>query len=81
MEIRISLEKYADVALLKKFLTQIKGVKKVSVIQDGETESSWEEIENSEYFQKIIDQSEKDFEEGKYIEHSKELLKSIFNKK
>ena len=51
MEIKISLDEYADVPFIKKLLSQIKGVKNVEISEDDKT-YSWEEIENSEEFLK-----------------------------
>ena len=80
MEIRISLNEYADIPFIKKFLSQIKGISDIELVKD-ENNFSWEEIENSDDFKKIIMQSKQDFEEGRFVESSTELLDSIFQKK
>ena len=80
MEIRISLNEYADIPFIKKLLSQIKGISDIELVNDNKN-FSWEEIENSDDFKKVIMQSEKDFEEGKFVESSAELLDSIFQKK
>ena len=80
MEIRISLNEYADIPFIKKLLSQIKGISDIELVNDNKN-FSWEEIENSDDFKKIIMQSEKDFEEGKFVESSAELLDSIFQKR
>ena len=80
MEIRISLNEYADIPFIKKLLSQIKGISDIELIKDNKN-FSWEEIENSDDFKKVIMQSEKDFEEGKFVESSAELLDSIFQKR
>ena len=80
MEIRISLNEYADIPFIKKLLSQIKGISEIELVKD-ENNFSWEEIENSDDFKKIIIQSKQDFEEGKFVESSTELLDSIFQKK
>ena len=80
MEIRISLNEYADIPFIKKLLSQIKGVSDIELVKD-EKNFSWEEIENSDDFKKVIMQSEKDFEEGRFVESSTELLDSIFRKR
>ena len=80
MEIRISLNEYADIPFIKKLLSQIKGISDIELVND-ENNFSWEEIENSDDFKKIIMQSKQDFEEGKFVESSTELLDSIFQKK
>ena len=80
MEIRISLNEYADIPFIKKLLSQIKGISEIELVKD-ENNFSWEEIENSDDFKKIIMQSKQDFEEGKFVESSTELLDSIFQKK
>ena len=79
MEIRISLNEYADIPFIKKLLSQIKGISEIELVKD-ENNFSWEEIENSDDFKKIIMQSKQDFEEGKFVESSTELLDSIFQK-
>ncbi|WP_374363396.1 hypothetical protein [Cloacibacterium sp.] len=80
MEIRISLNEYADIPFIKKLLSQIKGISDIELVNDNKN-FSWEEIENSDDFKKVIMQSEKDFEEGKFVESSAELLDSIFQKR
>ena len=80
MEIRISLNEYADIPFIKKLLSQIKGIFDIELVNDNKN-FSWEEIENSDDFKKVIMQSEKDFEEGKFVESSAELLDSIFQKR
>lgn len=80
MEIRISLNEYADIPFIKKLLSQIKGISDIELVKDDET-FSWDEVENSDDFKKLIEQSEKDFEEGKFVKSSKELLDSIFQKR
>lgn len=80
MEIKISLDEYADVPFIKKLLSQIKGVKNVE-ITEGDKTYSWEEIENSEYFGKVMEQSENDYQNGNYQELTDDLLNEIFDKK
>ncbi|MFL9833558.1 hypothetical protein [Chryseobacterium terrae] len=79
MEIRININEYADVSYIKNLLSKVKGV--VSIETDEDENYSWEEIENSEVFAKVIEQSRKDFEEGRYIESTPELIESLFRKK
>ncbi|MCD0480200.1 hypothetical protein LPB90_17320 [Chryseobacterium sp. LC2016-29] len=79
MEIKISLDEYADVLFIKKLLSQIKGINHIEISENDKT-YSWEEIENSDEFKKLIEQSEEDFQEGRYVEHSKELIDSIFQR-
>lgn len=80
MEIKISLDEYADVPFIKKLLSQIKGVKNVEISEDNRT-YSWEEIENSDEFKQLIEQSRNQIKNGEYEEFSDELMDSIFNKK
>lgn len=77
MEIRININEYADVSYIKKLLSKVKGV--VSVETDEETAYSWKEIESSEYFGKVMDQSENDYKKGKSQELTDDLLDEIFN--
>ncbi|MBU8881490.1 hypothetical protein KSK37_00175 [Kaistella sp. DKR-2] len=80
MELTIQLEENADLAFIKKLLTQIKGIKSVEFSEKDKT-YSWEELENSESFSKVMEQSRKQIKNGEYIEHSKELMDSVFGKK
>ncbi len=80
MEITIKLDDNTDVSAFKKMLLQLKGIKSVKVT-DEEKIYSWDEIESSEDFAKVMEQSRLEIENGKYVEHSKELMDSIFNKK
>ncbi len=80
MEIKISLDEYADVPFIKKLLSQIKGVKNVEISEDDKT-YSWEEIENSDEFKQLIEQSRNQIKNGEYEEFSDELIDSIFNTK
>ena len=80
MEIKISLDEYADVPFIKKLLSQIKGVKNVEITEDDKT-YSWEEIENSDEFKQLIEQSQNQIKNGEYEEFSDELIDSIFNTK
>lgn len=80
MEIKISLDEYADVPFIKKLLSQIKGVKNVEITEDDKT-YSWEEIENSDEFKQLIEQSRNQIKNGEYEEFSDELIDSIFNTK
>lgn len=80
MELTIQLEDNADISFIKKLLSQIKGIKSVDVSEEDKT-YSWDEIENSEYFGKLMEQSREQINNGEYIEHSEELMNSIFRKK
>lgn len=80
MEIKISLDEYADVPFIKKLLSQIKGIKNIEVSGDVKN-YSWEEIENSEYFSKVMEQSENDYKNGNTQELTDDLLNDIFRKK
>ncbi|AZA61010.1 hypothetical protein [Chryseobacterium indoltheticum] len=80
MEIKISLDEYADVPFIKKLLSQIKGINHIEISENDKT-YSWEEIENSEVFAKVIEQSRNQIKNGEYEEFSEELIDSIFNKK
>ncbi|WP_445431479.1 hypothetical protein [Chryseobacterium indoltheticum] len=80
MEIKISLDEYADVPFIKKLLSQIKGINHIEISENDRT-YSWEEIENSEVFAKVIEQSRNQIKNGEYEEFSEELIDSIFNKK
>jgi len=78
MEIRITLDKYADIPFIKKLLTQIKGVSNVEILQEGRA-YSWEEIENAEAFGKVMEQSENEYVKGTYQELTDDLLDRLFD--
>jgi hypothetical protein len=80
MEIKISLDEHADIAFIKKLLSQIKGINTIEISENGKT-YSWNEIENSEYFGKVMEQSENDYKTGKTQELTDDLLNEIFSKK
>lgn len=80
MEIKISLDEYADVPFIKKLLSQIKGINSIEVSENDKV-YSWDEIENSEYFSKVMEQSENDYKKGKTQELTDDLLNEIFNGK
>ena len=73
MELTIQLEDNADISFIKKLLSQIKGIKSVDVSEEDKT-YSWDEIENSEFFGKVMEQSREQINNGEYIEHSEELM-------
>jgi len=79
MEIKISLNEYADVPFIKKLLSQIKDIKSIEISEDDKT-YSWEEIENSDSFKNLIDQSRTQIKNGEYVEFSEELVDSIFKR-
>lgn len=80
MELTVKLEDNVDVSLLKKILNQIKGIKSVEVSDDDKT-YSWEEIESSEKFKKVIEQSRNQIKNGNYQELTDDLLDEIFDGK
>ena len=80
MEIKISLDEYADVAFIKKLLSQLKGVTNVE-ISSNEKQYSWEEIENSDAFLKVMEQSRDQIKDGHFEEYSEDFLDSIFRRK
>lgn len=80
MEITIQLEDSVDISFLKKMLFQIKGIKSVEISEDDKT-YSWEEIESSEVFAKVMKQSENEYKNGIYQELTDELLDKIFDRK
>jgi hypothetical protein len=80
MEIKISLDEYADVAFIKKLLSQIKGINHIEISENEKIYSS-NDIEDSEYFGKVMEQSENDYKSGKTQELTDDLLNEIFSKK
>lgn len=79
MELIIQLEDNADVSLLKKILKQIKGIKTVEISENKTY--SWDEIENSEVFAKVMEQSENEYKNGNAEKLTDELLHEIFSEK
>lgn len=79
MEIKVSLDEYADVNFIKKLLFQLKGVINVEVENEGKS-YSWNEIENSKSFSKVMEQSELDYQSGRHEELTDDLLDELFNK-
>jgi len=79
MEIKISLNEYADVSFIEKLLSQIKDIKSIEISEDDKS-YSWEEIENSDEFKNIIEKSRTEFINGEYVEFSEELIDSLFKK-
>lgn len=80
MELTIQLEENADPAFIRKLLTQIKGIKSFEVSEDDKT-YSWSEIESSEAFGKVMEQSDKEYKNGNYQELTDDLLDEIFDEK
>lgn len=80
MEIKISLNEYADVPFIKKLLSQIKDIKSIEISEDDKT-YSWEEIENSDSFARVMEQSDAEYRTGKGQEMTDEFLDEIFDKK
>lgn len=79
MEIRISLNEYADIPFIKKLLSQIKGISDIELIKDDQS-FSWDELENSEEFKKLVQESREQIKNGEYVEYSKDFIDSIFKK-
>jgi anti-sigma28 factor (negative regulator of flagellin synthesis) len=79
MEIKISLDEYADVPFIKKLLSQIKGITNIEISENDKT-YSWDEIESSDEFKKLIEKSRNQIKNGEYQEYSKELMDSIFKR-
>ena len=73
MELTVKLENDADIYFIKKLLLQLKDVKSVDISED--------EMSDGEYDQKfdeLLEKSKKQIEEGKFVEHSDELINSFF---
>lgn len=72
MEIKVSLNEYADVPFIKKLLSQLKGV------VDVEVENEKLEKDYDEKLDELLSLSKNQIKEGKFTEHSDELLNSFF---
>ncbi len=75
MEIRISLNEYADIPFIKKLLSQIKGISDIELIKDDEMFSDKENEEIKDLLmEKSLDQSKN----GEKVKYSKEILDKVF---
>lgn len=79
MELTVKLDHTADIPFLKQLLSQLSGIKSVE-FSDGDKTYSWDEIEGHELFKKVLEQSFQDVEEGRFVEHTPELMDKIFGK-
>jgi cell division protein FtsX len=79
MEIKISLDQTADLVFIEKLLSQIKGISKIEFL-NKDKKYSWQELENSEDFRKVMEQSEDDYKKGNVTELTDDFLDEIFDK-
>lgn len=77
MEVTLKLDQSADIPFLKQLLSQLNGIKSVE-FSDGDKTYSWDEIEGHELFKEVLEQSEEDYRNGRYIEMTDEMLDEIF---
>lgn len=70
MEIKISLQEYADVAFIKKLLSQIKDIKSIEISNESSA--------NDTKLEELLERSKNQIDEGKFVEHSDELINSFF---
>ena len=75
MEIRISLNEYADIPFIKKLLSQIKGVSDIELIKDNEMLS---DKENEEIKDLLLEKSLEQSKNGEKVKYSKEILDKTF---
>ena len=75
MEIRISLNEYADIPFIKKLLSQIKGISEIELIKDNEVIS---DKENEEIKDLLLEKSLEQSKNGKKVKYSKEILDKAF---
>ncbi|GGP04243.1 hypothetical protein GCM10010992_15450 [Cloacibacterium rupense] len=75
MEIRISLNEYADIPFIKKLLSQIKGVSDIELIKDNEMLS---DKENEEIKDLLLEKSLEQSKNGEKVKYSKEILDETF---
>lgn len=73
MELTVKLENDADVSFIKKLLLQLKDVKSVDI-----TEDEMSDVDYDQKFDELLEKSKKQIEEGKFVEHSDELINSFF---
>ena len=75
MEIRISLNEYADIPFIKKLLSQIKGISEIELIKDNEVIS---DKENEEIKDLLLEKSLEQSKNGEKVKYSKEILDKAF---
>ncbi len=75
MEIRISLNEYADIPFIKKLLSQIKGISDIELIKDNEMLS---DKENEEIKDLLLEKSLEQSKNGEKVKYSKEILDKTF---
>ena len=75
MEIRISLNEYADIPFIKKLLSQIKGISEIELIKDNEVIS---DKENEEIKDLLLENSLEQSKNGEKVKYSKEILDKAF---
>ena len=75
MEIRISLNEYADIPFIKKLLSQIKGISEIELIKDNEVLS---DKENEEIKDLLLEKSLEQSKNGEKVKYSKEILDKAF---
>ena len=75
MEIRISLNEYADIPFIKKLLSQIKGISEIELIKDNEVIS---DKENDEIKDLLLEKSLEQSKNGEKVKYSKEILDKAF---
>lgn len=75
MEIRISLNEYADIPFIKKLLSQIKGISNIELVKDDEILS---EKENEEIKDLLIEKSLEQSRNDEKVKYSKEILDKAF---
>ena len=75
MEIRISLNEYADIPFIKKLLSQIKGISDIELIKDNEMLS---DKENEEIKDLLLEKSLEQSKNGEKVKYSKEIIDKTF---
>lgn len=75
MEIRISLNEYADIPFIKKLLSQIKGISEIELIKDNKVIS---DKENEEIKDLLLEKSLEQSKNGEKVKYSKEILDKAF---
>ena len=75
MEIRISLNEYADIPFIKKLLSQIKGISEIELIKDNEVIS---DKEHEEIKDLLLENSMEQSKNGEKVKYSKEILDKAF---
>lgn len=76
--IKLTLKEGADIAFLKKLFSSLKEISEVEILKEEDKTYSWEEIECSEAFGRVMEQSGQDYKKGKFVELDEAVVDDLF---